>query len=390
MAAEIIQVIQEFSTVGGAENVAWELAQAFGRMGIQNSVLAARAAEQTAATVHPTATFASVIPTRGIFRHLGRLLVVPAFTLAVTGAIRKFPSSVIISHGDSFAGDILVVHAVNAENVAEKRRAGQVMWRFNPIHLWVAMRDRIMIGGLRYRRYVAVSPRVAGELKHHYSVPDERIRVISNGIDTRRFVPNAHLRTEARERFGIPAEASLLMFVGHEFDRKGLQYAIEAMGAAQVRNDLWLLVIGSDDESRYRKLAKKLGVNVVFAGEQRRLETIYPAADVFVLPTSYETFSLVCMEAMACGVPVLATRVGGIEDYLVDGVNGFAIERDALTIVPPLEMILSNVEILEKMREGARKTALNYNWDEIASQYIDLVAVVSREKHGLDSSLAAE
>ena len=71
---------------------------------------------------------------------------------------------------------------------------------------------------------------------------------------------------------------------------------------------------------------------MIFAGARSDLPEIYPAADAFVLPTLYETFALVCLEAMASGLPVLASPVGGIEDYLVDGENGFHIQRDSSEI----------------------------------------------------------
>ena len=109
---------------------------------------------------------------------------------------------------------------------------------------------------------------------------------------------------------------------------------------------------------------------------------IYSAADLFVLPTSYETFSLVCMEAMACSVPVLATRVGGIEDYLEDGVNGYGITEDPDDIAEKIQRVLSNEAMLARLRLGARATAMNYRWDKIAAQYIELMGQIQLAKHG--------
>ncbi len=379
MPLEIVQIIQEFSTVGGAENVSWELARAFERLGISNLVLTSRsAAAPDAKNVRLVIPFTSSIPTRGPLRYIGRLLVVPLFTFVATFTLRHYRNAVAISHGDTLAGDILVVHAVNIENLHEKRRAGEWMWRFNPLHLWVSLRDHFMIGGLRYRRYVAVSPRVAGELKHHYNVPADRIQVIPNGIDVERFKPDQTARRTARARFGIPPDAQLLLFVGHEFDRKGLAHIIGAM--ERLGPEYWLLVVGAGDEGRYKRMASQLRGRVVFAGEQRGLESIYPAADAFVLPTAYETFSLVCMEAMACAVPVFATRVGGIEDYLVDGHNGFSIERDPNDVAAKLAQAFQDKEGLKQLAKGAYETALGYRWDAIATQYVALVEQVDREK----------
>lgn len=380
MTLEIVQIIQEFSTAGGAERVAWELARSMERAGIPNSVIASAFAPACgrSTAVRPVARWLSRIPTRGFLRHIGRLLVVPIFTLSATSVARSRRGAVLISHGDSFVGDILVVHAVNAENLAEKRRAGSWLWLLNPMHFWVSVRDRLMIGGLRYKRYVAVSPRVKHELEKNYKVPPDRIVVIPNGVDVERFKLDPQARNVTRRAFGIPPDGKLLTFVGHEFGRKGLAHVIAAM--ERLDEEFYLLVVGSDNDAPYRKMARRCKDRIFFAGERRDLETIYPAADALVFPTSYETFSLVCMEAMACGVPVFATRAGGIESYLEDGVNGYAIAQDGNTIADAIERVFRNPSHLERLKVGARQTALSYRWDEIASLYIALAQDVRNEK----------
>ena len=134
-----------------------------------------------------------------------------------------------------------------------------------------------------------------------------------------------------------------------------------------------MVVVGSDNPAPYRK-SRTVGDRLIFAGSRCDTSEIYSAADAFVLPTSYETFSLVCMEAMACGVPVFATRVGGIEDYLEDGVNGYAITQDPEDIAEKIQRVLSDEVMLARLRLGARATAMNYRWDKIASKYIELMA----------------
>lgn len=385
MGPEIIQVIQEFSTSGGVERVAFELARAFGGVGITNRVITSVVGDSDAPAtkIERIASWLSRIPTRGPLRHVGRFIVVPLFTLFATWALRRHPNATVISHGDSFKGDVLVVHAVNAESLAEKRRSGHLAWLINPMHGWVSLRDRWMIGGLRYRMFVAVSARVSEELQTYYKVPVERIRVIPNGIDLERFRPDPSCRLAVRREFGIPEEARLLLFVGHEFKRKGLAYAVGAL--EQLDPQFWMLVVGADNFAPCRKQMKTAISRVVFAGPQREMARLYAAADAFVLPTAYETFSLACMEAMACSVPVFATRVGGIEDYLIDGVNGFAIDADAADIATKIQLAFADDDLLQRVRAGARATALNYDWSYVSSKYIELLEEIQTLKRSGES-----
>ncbi|MDB5500312.1 MAG: glycosyl transferase, group 1 [Tardiphaga sp.] len=380
MTIEIVQIVQELSTTGGVESVAYELARAFSRAKIVNTVLASAVGGPVSpgTAIERIGPWLSRVPTRGIFRYLGRFLVVPTFTILATRAVLRYPKAVVISHGDSLKGDVLIVHAVNAQSLAEKRSAHLWLWLLNPMHLWVGLRDRWMIGGLRYRMYVAVSPRVATELQEIYHVPPTRIRVIPNGIDLDRFARDTAAGLAIRREFGIPADAKLLLFAGHEFRRKGLAHAIGAL--ERLGPDVWLLVVGSDNPAPYRKMAATSAGRLVFAGSRTDMPALYAAADGLVLPTSYETFSLVCMEAMACSLPVFATPVGGIEDYLVNDVNGYQIRPDADDIASRVAQAFADPELTIRLREGARATALNYGWDHVGSRYIELLEQVQASK----------
>lgn len=380
MTIEIVQIVQELSSVGGVESVASELACAFSRAKIVNTVLASTVGERATpgTRIERVGAWLSRIKTRGILRYLGRFLVVPTFTLLATRAASHYPKAVIISHGDSLMGDVLVVHAVNAQSLAEKRSGGAWTWMFNPMHLWVSLRDRWMIGGLRYRMYVAVSPRVSTELQDIYQVPASRIRVIPNGIDLNRFARDTAAGLKIREEFNIPVDAKLLLFAGHEFRRKGLAYAIGALEL--LGPDVWMLVVGSDNPTPYRKLATNSADRLLFAGSRTDMPALYAAADAFVLPTAYETFSLVCMEAMACSTPVFATPVGGIEDYLLDGVNGYQVRMDATDIASKIGAALADPALMTQLSSGAHTTALNYGWDYIGSRYIELLEEVQASK----------
>ena len=381
MELEIVQIIQELSTRRRFLARRLGAGARFGSAGVKNTAVTSTLGEPVGGNtkIRRVAAWLSHIPTRGALRHLGRAIVIPFFTIAATFAIwRRRSDAAVLSHGDSLSGDAVVVHAINAENLSQKRLAGDWQWTLNLLHLWVWLRDSWMIHGLRFKIFVAVSARVSADLQRLYGVPVSRIRIIPNGIDVERFQADPIAGQAIRKEFGIPDDAKLIVFVGHEFRRKGLAPAIAAF--ERLGGNARMLVVGSDNPAPYRNAS--VGDRLIFAGARYDMTEIYSAADVFVLPTSYETFSLVCMEAMACSVPVLATRVGGIEDYLEDGVNGYAITEEPDDIAEKIQRVLSNEVMLARLRLGARATAMNYRWDKIAAQYIELMGQIQLAKHG--------
>ncbi len=381
----ILQLSLELGLAGGSECVAYELHRAWLALGFDSRVLTSLATEAEArqgiAYVAPWLTAWGI---RARWRHLAALIVVPLFTLIATWrACQTRGAKVILSHGDSLVGDVCVMHAVNGASLAEKRRAGHYGWLFNPSNLWIAWRDWWMLKGGRYRRIVAISERVRKQLQEHYQVPDERIVIIPNGINLTRFNPaNASSRVEVRRSFSVPENIPLLLFVGSQFRLKGLEFVIRAL--AEMQTKAILLVVGGDVSGPFKRLAEQLGVRdqVIFAGARSDLPRIYPAADAFVLPSLYETFALVCLEAMASGLPVLASPVGGIEDYLRDGENGLHIQRDPQDIAVKLDRMLNEPELHARLRESGLATAGNYAWEKIARQYLTLFNEVIAERAG--------
>lgn len=379
----ILQLTREIGLNGGSECVAFELHRAWLAMGVDARVLTTHATEPEAE--HGIVLAAAWLQSwkgRSRTRHLATLLAVPLFTLIASWqAWRTRGTKIVLSHGDSLVGDVCVVHAVNRACLAEKRRMGSYAWLLNPINLWIAWRDGRMFGGQRYRRVVAISERARTELKQYYNIPDDRIVTIPNGINLSRFNPrNAAARAEVRHSFGIAGDTPVVLFVGSRFRIKGLKFAIEAL--AQMETKAILLVVGDDKIDSFKELATQLGVSdqVIFAGARNNLPEIYPAADAFLLPTLYETFALVCLEAMASGTPVVAAPAGGIEDYLRDGVNGLHIKHDPTEIAAKLDRLLNDPDLHARIRQAGLETAGQYDWREIARQYLGLFDELLEER----------
>jgi len=169
---------------------------------------------------------------------------------------------------------------------------------------------------------------VAREIRERHGVPPERLVVIRNGVDLGRFHPDLRARARApvRAELGLPEDALVLLFLGSGFHRKGLDTALAAL-AGWGAPEAHLVVAGRDDPGPWRRRATALdlGDRVHFLGAEPRPERLYAAADVLVLPTRYDAFANVCLEALAAGVPVVTSASNGAAEVLGDA--GIVVER---------------------------------------------------------------
>ena len=314
--------------------------------------------------------------------HLTRARNVVWFSTVGTRRARRFlaerPDAVSITHNDVMAGDIYVNHGLLQ---AAMRARGDYAWRMvrNPVHLFTALRDRIRYRGRTHRAVVALTTTEAALLRSTYGRVRAPIHVIPNGVDIERFrPPDAAERVQARAELGVVDDRMIAVFIGHEFERKGLPIAMEALRTAP---DMLLLVIGGSPDMIRRAQAQArtagVGERVHFAGTHRDPIPFIWASDVLVLPSAYEANALVVLEALACGLPVVSTRVGFAPDIVVDGENGFLVERSAEDVGARLGELSS--QPLDAWRVRARQTAERYAWPQIARRYLELIESLQRD-----------
>lgn len=199
----------------------------------------------------------------------------------------------------------------------------------------------------------------------------QSIDMIPNGIDIAEFKPDA-----ARETDGI----FRILCVSRITPRKGIRYLIEGFDALQKKNsskmELW--IIGEGDElASLWELVQSLGLHssVKFFGrmEHEKLASFYGLADVFVLPSLNEGMSNTMLEALASGLPIIATVTGGTEELVRDGENGLYIEKQSSEdIALKLEQVLNDAELRKKMGKMSRVRAEKMSWGNVALQYADL------------------
>lgn len=231
----------------------------------------------------------------------------------------------------------------------------------------------------RLRSLAAVSPGVARELESHY--PGVPVTVTPNGVDVERYRPEPAVRSEVRGAEGVAEDEVVALFVGGDWDRKGLDVAISALAVARGQGaPVRLWVVGTGDEERFSSVARSEGVGaqVRFFGAQARTERFFQAADLFVLPTLYETFSLVAYEAAACGLPVVAPRVAGIDELVGSDEAGLLVEREREPVGKAVAWLALHPTARSEMGEAGRLRAQQYTW----ARSVD--AVVELYEHLLD------
>lgn len=216
------------------------------------------------------------------------------------------------------------------------------------------------------------------DLARLYQTSPHKVRVIPAGVDLGLFRPLD--KTHARKELGL-SEKKVILYVGRIEPLKGLDILLNATAMLEDTSDTRLLIVGGkpgqDKElGRLKSLAAQLGIAdiVTFTGalSQTELPKYYSAADVFVLPSYSESFGLVALEAMACGTPVVVSRVGGLKTFVKDGETGYLIPwRCPEPFAQRIEVLLTNPPLREMMGKAAAAKAQQMSWGGVADSMLE-------------------
>src|SRR5207244_10385655 len=213
-----------------------------------------------------------------------------------------------------------------------RRKFGLRRTRFvrslNSKHQDLLRLEQSLFSGGNTKRVIAGSQMVKDEIVNLYGYSADKIDIVRNGVPLEKFRFGPELREKSREELNLKPDQIALLFAGSGWERKGLLFAIEAAALCKDRK-IRLLVAGRGNARLYktRRLRFWREETVQFLGEVADMLRVYAAADIFILPTIYDPFSNACLEAVACGLPVIITRYNGFSEIIEDRVHGSIVDH---------------------------------------------------------------
>lgn len=249
-------------------------------------------------------------------------------------------------------------------------------------------------------RIIAATPAEESQLIELYGADERKIAVIPPGVDLARFQPIP--QDEAKRRVGIPCGDHNILFAGRIEPLKGIDTLLRAISILQERHpaaveNTCVAIIGGDpwaddldsEMARLQALRHDLGIHdlVTFLGakDQDVLPGYYAAAEMVVMPSHYESFGMVALEAMAMGTPVIASEVGGLAHLIRHGVNGFHVpSRDPEALAARILQLLENKELRARLGNQARAYAQDFAWETIVQRMFGVYGEL-QERQGVGS-----
>lgn len=365
----IALVVERFEPRGGGvEGVAWNVAHGLAAAGDEVRVLARRAEAPLAPGVRVQA-----IPASDAWQPARVLL----FSRRAGRAARASDCDVVHSFSRTRHQD--VYRAGGGSHASYMERAygpvGARLRRLTPRHaVLLGIESRVFADPSQTIQ--CNSEMVQDELRARHGVPASRLALIWNGVDLERFHPSrrAGERERVRAELGAAPERVVWLLVGSELRRKGFDTALRALAAGGPRDaELW--VCGRDRPEAWRAVAERLGVGarVRFLGPRADLERVYAAADALLLPTRYDAFANVCLEAAAAGLPVVTSGANGAARFLGAAARVVEDPEDAVGFAKALDAL---AEPAERARLGAaaRARAEERSWTRHVAELRELYA----------------
>ena len=246
---------------------------------------------------------------------------------------------------------------------------------FNLFHQLILRLEKRIFEKGECKKIIAISEMVKRDILKHYRLPEDRVKVVYNGIQLDRFDPSnkKYFCDEVRQQLKISDHEVMILFVGSGFERKGLEYLIKSIQYLKQKN--WRLVlVGKGKWRKYLKFTSKKNQEKITCLEPiDEIEKLYAAADFFILPSIYEPFGNANLEALASGLPVITSQNTGASEIITPKKEGIILEdpSDSKSIAEAIDYLM-DPKNREPMMKSARSLAEKFTQQRNASEMLKI------------------
>ncbi len=363
---KIAVVVPKYGLVGGGERFVFELTERLANIpGYEIHVFSNKwRSESDHITFHkiPIITFP-------------KWLTSISFAYLANRKIAKMGFDLIHSHDRIFKSNVVTLHSIPHRTWVRDIRQKRWPSLFDHGTSWT---EKQMYKYSGCQMFLPVSNLVKIKLLETFKIDERKIRVIHPGVDVERFQSaNPYNRQEIRDAFGISEADFLILFVGMNFEVKGLDSLLSAIAllkSAYDNDQVKVLVVGKGNNKKYKALAHKLGIGeqLIFSGVRNDIEKIYQAGDILVMLSKFDTFGMVVTEAMAASLPVIISDKVGAKDLVIQGENGFVVDREDVKMISSKINLMLNKEKRLEMGKKANNTALNNTWEQMTLKVLNV------------------
>jgi len=355
---KVALVIEKFSPAGGAERACGNLARGLLARGHEVHVFAREIAALQGIHEHR-------VRGEGMFRH-------QSFAYQSRAAVEKESFNIVQSFTRTYKQDVLRLGGgIHKEYLARTDVAYSAFGRWwrkvRPKERFELRLEWESLLPSASKRIIAVSKRVKDETIRHYGVDAAKIDVVYNGVDAGEFKPSDEARRLIRNQLGVGETDYLLLFVGSGFRRKGLEYAIQAVDRVPSAK---LAVAGTGEATKHPR--------VCMLGRRTDVSHLYAAADALILPTLYDPFPNVTLEAMASGIPIIVSRVAGVSE-IIDGDSIVVEEGTDVAALAEAVKRLEDPAVRKPMGEAARRKALQFPVERVVDETLKIYERIRKD-----------
>ena len=292
-----------------------------------------------------------------------------SFAYGAKKAVQKINVPVVVGFGRTIYQDLYRDGSgclLDYEVLAHKRFG----WLYKKAYLHL---EGLRFADKRLKKIIAISQMVKNQIIDRYRLPPSMVEVLYNGVDPHSFFPESKTqKRDLKERLDISKDSFVILFIGNGYLRKGLDKLLHSVARITTSAPFTLLVAGKDRQERnYKRLARDLGCHdkVRFLGPQENLASLYRLADVFVLPSLFDAFGNVVLEALYSGTPAIVGPHVGANELITDGVNGYILPNcDPKTIARSIQRIYWCKD-KKLMAEKAHVSAKPYVWENHMNKF---------------------